>query len=300
MLQVHISVGSAPESNSERGEETSIFTRWGFNLLPNADTQNIYCWEMRACVCTYVRAARQQGEQSAPAETKTLQAFPNCPIRAEQRAYLLIKLFFPSRWSSACLYLPARRLSRVIIQKTAYNSLVCALAIMRWQPHTHTHTLSEHIETVGPSLVYIYLATWHASDKSFITYICNAAAAGTPSSRRASLSASAQLPAWFSPSNLGPEAPPTLACLPSRFFVCRWCAHLWKSEAAAPTSSPLIIAANQRHTHTHTNINRQQLLMCAIRFFYNWLAKSGVNRPSVGHSAAFRSNVCFRVGAHRL
>lgn len=59
----------------------------------------------------------------------------------------------------------------------------------------------------------------------------------------------------FSPSNLGPAAP-TLACLPSRSFFLLL-AHLWKSERlqAAPTSSPLIIVANQRHTHTHRQLD---------------------------------------------
>jgi len=66
------------------------------------------------------RMATERGSQLAAAaanksnqETKTLQAFPNCPIRAE--SIFADKVIFP---------LPGR-LNCVIIQKTAYNSLVC-------------------------------------------------------------------------------------------------------------------------------------------------------------------------------
>lgn len=140
-------------------------------------------WRAASVMCVCMCAATRRAISD---ETKTLQAFPNCPIRAEQRAYLLIKLFFPSvRALSAfglvsdippCAPPLARHRARVIIQKTAYNSLVCALAIMRWQPHTHTLSVGAHRRAVRLwSIFTLPLDTQVTSPSS---HICVDAASG--------------------------------------------------------------------------------------------------------------------------
>jgi hypothetical protein len=96
----------------------------------------------RVFVCC-VRA-RQQGEQSAP-RRKLSKHFLIAQFAQSAESIFADKVIFPlpGRLRAAYTSLRAASLAlhdcaRVIIQKTAYNSLVCALAIMRWQPHTHT------------------------------------------------------------------------------------------------------------------------------------------------------------------